>query len=68
LDAAQAVTAFLDNLLPNTTIHYQVVAANSDGTSYGGDQTLVTPSLPLPVITPSDQSIPDCRAIACHHE
>jgi hypothetical protein len=51
LDAAQTVTAFLDNLPPNTTVHFQAVAVNSGGTSYGGDQTLVTPPLPPPVIT-----------------
>jgi hypothetical protein len=51
LDSAQEVTAFIGNLTPSTTTHFQLVAINSAGTSYGGDQSVGTPSLPLPVIT-----------------
>jgi hypothetical protein len=52
LGSPQQVTAYLNNLTPQTVIHYQVVAINSAGTNYGGDQTVGTPALPLPVITP----------------
>jgi len=47
LDSAQSVSAFINNLPASTTIHFQVVAINSAGTNYGGDQTLVTPALPV---------------------
>ena len=50
LGAVQAVTAYLGNLSPATTIHYQVVAINSAGTNYGGDQVVGIPALPVPVI------------------
>jgi hypothetical protein len=51
LDSVQAVTAYIGNLTPNTTIHFRVAAVNSAGTSYGGDQTAAIPALPVPEIT-----------------
>ncbi len=36
----------LDELTPNTTYHYRLVAANSFGTSYGPDETFTTPVVP----------------------
>ncbi|MDB6065752.1 MAG: delta-60 repeat domain protein [Pedosphaera sp.] len=51
LNSSQAVAIGLDGLPPNTTNHFRVVAANSAGTSYGEDLTVVTPPLPPPVIT-----------------
>jgi len=41
----------LTGLTPNTTYHYQLVANNSAGTSYGGDQTFTTPSGGAPPVT-----------------
>jgi hypothetical protein len=51
LASAQEVSAYINGLQPTTTIHYQVVAINSAGTNYGGDQTVGTPALPVPMIT-----------------
>jgi hypothetical protein len=51
LNSTQTVTAYLDNLSPVTTIHYQVAAVNSAGTNYGGDQPFNTPVVPAPMIT-----------------
>ena len=45
LNTAQAVSALLSILLPGTTKHFQVVASNSAGTSYGGDLTVITPAI-----------------------
>ncbi len=50
LYALQAVESGV-SLPPGTTNHFQIVAVNSAGTSYGGDVTFVTPALPPPVIT-----------------
>jgi hypothetical protein len=33
---------YIDGLNPNTTYHFQLVAINSAGTKYGGDQTFTT--------------------------
>jgi hypothetical protein len=51
LNTPQDASAVLENLSPQTTYHYQAVALNSAGTSYGGDVTFTTPTLPPPVIT-----------------
>ena len=53
LNTAQPVALGIGGLLPGATIHFQVVAVNSAGTSYGGDLTLVTPALP-----PTDVTLP----------
>lgn len=52
LGSPQAVTAFINSLAPTTAVHYQLVAINAIGTNFGGDQTLKTSALPLPVIAP----------------
>jgi phosphodiesterase/alkaline phosphatase D-like protein len=44
--SAAPVAALLRNLTPNTLYHYQLVGTNSGGTSYGGDETFTTASLP----------------------
>jgi len=41
-----AVSAAIDDLLPNTTYHYRVVATNAFGTTNGADMTFTT--LPMP--------------------
>ncbi len=39
---SEAVAAPLEGLPPSTTYHYRVVATNSQGTSYGNDETFTT--------------------------
>jgi len=39
------------SLSPNTTYHFQIVATNSGGTSYGSDQAFTTPALAAPEFT-----------------
>jgi len=51
LNTPQDAAIVLDELVPNTTYHFQAVAANSAGTSFGGDVTFTTPLVSLPVIT-----------------
>jgi phosphodiesterase/alkaline phosphatase D-like protein len=41
----------LAGLLPAGTYHFRVVATNATGTSYGADQTFVTPSVAPPVVS-----------------
>jgi hypothetical protein len=40
----------LEGLQPSTTYHFEAVAVNSAGTSFGGDVTFTTPNANLPVI------------------
>ncbi|MGA2164148.1 MAG: hypothetical protein ABSH36_06735 [Solirubrobacteraceae bacterium] len=51
--SAEPVSAALTGLGPNTTYHFRVVATNAGGTSYGGDQTFVTPASVLSMSAPS---------------
>ena len=51
LNSPQSVPLPIGGLLPVSTNHYRAVAVNSAGTTYGADLTVVTPSLPPPVIT-----------------
>ena len=44
LTASQPESLAVSNLLPGTTYHYQLVAFNGLGYSYGGDFTFVTPA------------------------
>ncbi len=44
LTIAQPITAALANLLPDSTYHFQLVATNGLGFSYGGDAAAVTPA------------------------
>jgi len=46
-----AVNAVLSALLPDTVYHYRVVAANSEGTSNGADQTFRTTAGTLPFLS-----------------
>ena len=46
-----AASKTITGLTPNTTYHYQVVAVNAAGTTYGGDMTFTTS--PVPVSPPS---------------
>ncbi len=58
-EAPAAVSAQLSGLTPATTYHYRSLATNAGGTSYGGDQTLVTASPPgsaPPGGTPTSQT------------
>jgi hypothetical protein len=50
LTIAQLVSATISDLLPGTTYHFQLVAFNGVGYSFGGDATAVTLSEP-PVVT-----------------
>lgn len=43
-----AVSAALSGLLPNALYHVRLVASNSDGTTFGSDQTFTTKSDPPP--------------------
>jgi hypothetical protein len=49
----QTVTMSLGELQPGTTYHYRLDANNSDGNSYGTDQTFTTPGFPTLVNVPS---------------
>jgi len=51
LNTPQDAAIVLEELLPNTTYHFQAVAANSAGTSFGGDVAVTTPLVSPPVIT-----------------
>jgi hypothetical protein len=51
LNTPQDAALLLEGLQPNTTYHYQAVAVNSAGTSFGGDVSFTTPLVTPPVIT-----------------
>jgi hypothetical protein len=57
LNTAQAVTAVIGNLLPGATNHFQAVASNSAGTSYGADLVFITLAPPVISIQPTNQSV-----------
>lgn len=46
----QPVLVALENLQPDTTYHYRLVATNPGGTAYGSDQAFTTSSYPVSVI------------------
>ncbi len=48
---AMPVASSLSGLSPGTTYHYQLVATSARGTTYGGDETFTTPTLPPTVTT-----------------
>jgi hypothetical protein len=59
-DETSAVTARVNGLLPNTTYHYRLVAANPEGTVSGPDRSFVTRgSEPVPTAA---GELPDGRA------
>jgi hypothetical protein len=47
------ITVPLQYLAPGTTYHYRFVAVNSDGRTYGVDQTFTTPVYSHPIVLPS---------------
>jgi hypothetical protein len=54
----------IGGLPPGSTNHFQAVAVNSAGTTFGSDLTVVTPSLPPPDITPvANQTIADGQSV-----
>jgi hypothetical protein len=64
LNTAQAVAIPIGGLPPGSTNHFQAVAVNSAGTTFGSDLTVVTPSLPPPDITPvANQTIADGQSV-----
>ncbi len=48
-----AVSKIIEELIPNTTYHYRVVAVNGNGTAYGDDMTFTTTAI-APVVTTND--------------
>jgi phosphodiesterase/alkaline phosphatase D-like protein len=46
------VTVSLQNLAPNSTYHYLMVAINSDGRAHGSDRTFTTPAYNNPIVQP----------------
>jgi Beta-propeller repeat len=47
-----AVSTSITGLAPATTYHFRIVATNSSGTSYGGDQAFTTTSSPVTSMPP----------------
>ncbi len=46
-----AVSVIIEDILPNTTYHYRVVAVSTGGTTYGADMTFTTLPLPPTAVT-----------------
>jgi hypothetical protein len=46
------VEVALHDLAPGTTYHYRLAAINSDGTTYGADETFTTPAYSAPIVPP----------------
>ena len=53
-----AVSATVTGLVTNTTYHFRIVATNPGGTSYGADQTLMTPAGQGGVLGSQEQKTP----------
>ncbi len=51
-------------LAPGTTYHYRIVAINSDGRTYGADETFTTPAYSAPIVLPSTLPLIATPAIA----
>ena len=51
------VYAVITGLLPNTLYHYQVIAYNSGGMTFGNDLTFTTPPLPPAVVTTAASAV-----------
>jgi phosphodiesterase/alkaline phosphatase D-like protein len=52
-----AVSAIIDDVLPNTTYHYRLVATNAGGSDNGADMTFTTLPLPPTAVTNAASSI-----------
>jgi hypothetical protein len=69
LNTVQSVAIPIGGLQPNSTSHFQAIAVNSAGTSFGTDMTVVTPPLPPPAITQvTNQSITDGQSVIITNE
>jgi hypothetical protein len=51
-------------LAPGATYHYRIVAINSDGRTYGADQTFTTPAYSAPIVQPFTLPLIAAPAIA----
>lgn len=60
----QSVTADLTGLLPNTTYHYRVIAANEGGFSAGVDMTFTTPATGTPAIIVEHDDVTDVQLVS----
>jgi hypothetical protein len=58
------ITLSLQNLAPNSTYHYRMVAINSDGRAYGADRTFTTPAYSNPIVQPFTLPLIAAPAIA----
>jgi phosphodiesterase/alkaline phosphatase D-like protein len=54
----------LQDLAPETTYHYRLVAINSDGKTYGADETFATPVYSNPIVLPPALPLLGTPAIA----
>ncbi len=63
LMASQTVGIVITQLSPGTIYHFQLVASNGLGFSYGGDQTFVTPAEPAIVSTLPASSVTSSTAV-----
>jgi hypothetical protein len=62
LDAATPVSFTLPGLQPDTVAHFQAVAINNWGASYGGDRSFITTALEPDVITLAASSVTSSNA------
>ena len=60
----ETVKVTLGELQPGTTYHYRITATNSDGASYGADQTFATPGFPVLLTAPAAPPLIATPAIA----
>ncbi len=66
LASSNAVPSVLTGLQSNTVTHFQAVAINNGGTSYGGDRSFITTPVLTSVlaISPGYGYFPECQTIA----
>ncbi len=60
----ETVKVTLGELQPGTTYHYRVAATNSDGASYGAEETFTTPGFPVLLTAPAAPSLLAIPSIA----
>ncbi len=63
-DTPTEITVPLQNLAPDSTYHYRMVAINSDGRVAGTDRTFTTPAYSNPIVQPSGLPLLQTPAIA----